>query len=930
MKKVFAFLSVFALTIAFVGFGAKSVNASQLFVEDPTLGENEIPMYIMDSIYTTFPQYYDNVTKQDQAWPGAARMYPWNETKLHVKQMDASGNFTGKQYAIYFSGGLKATDKGAGVNLLFYKLNDAGELILARMSNGKWDSAGQPMDPSLSHMRTNVTGQDISFDALQLWTDNGGNMYNRMFVFDGNGRMVRGISGDGAYLLPDQEGVLPGAIAPEYCYVNGAVEKIEEGTVCDVETVEVEGAEGEEATKEVTKYITNRFVFQYFDAEDFDPATVNEVGYLAEGWDAQKWDYAIEEEDGYVCIAFVSGEGSNFKLREEQLAVYAATCEAQGLPAPDANTVRQMARTIIVPEGGYTYDFGYLDKGCMGLYEKYNDMFVKGYKYGRTLDEEGKGIAYAQGYDFSSQPLNFKAKAINGVSYQLLDGQNVVEVMQGEKFNPSTLIDYSGLTRYWKDKSDLTSYQANPDNVDLYIIQDGLTVVQPNTGYSSFQEVVDDFLTDVAEWKGVDVSEIKMDSNANFQSNFSWGQFFATNVDNANNPDYVAGGLTPFWNVPAHREKWTWLLEQIYATMLAYPGGDTYTATLAHVESAKNAYWCGSPQTIAYTFWHFFQGTQHGYFGLNFQDGHNSEWLDTRTNLEKWNEHSIDTAQAAINTNYDLTFKAFNRETQNESELTIKFVVVDEYTPILKINKNNLRYSPIKNGEKIEMPVIDEYTFCSAYDARYNGKSVEGNEISYKVHYQSETLDFDKPTEGKHVVTAKVYNQTKYAEKQFVVVIEDMTKPVVLTKDVITIGVGEYFDIESAITYAYDAVDGNLLDHVNRTWYLDISAKKLDVTKAGKYEVVLEVWDSSDNVTEVSYIVNVVSTGSEEIEDMIAANQQAIDELNTTVVDGLDELHDLVDSLGGGAAASCGMPAAVMVQLIAAASLLVVFLRKKH
>ena len=228
------------------------------------------------------------------------------------------------------------------------------------------------------------------------------------------------------------------------------------------------------------------------------------------------------------------------------------------------------------------------------------------------------------------------------------------------------------------------------------------------------------------------------------------------------------------------------------------------------------------------------------------------------------------------------------------------------------------------------MPVIDEYTFCSAYDARYNGKSVEGNEISYKVHYQSETLDFDKPTEGKHVVTAKVYNQTKYAEKQFVVVIEDMTKPVVLTKDVITIGVGEYFDIESAITYAYDAVDGNLLDHVNRTWYLDISAKKLDVTKAGKYEVVLEVWDSSDNVTEVSYIVNVVSTGSEEIEDMIAANQQAIDELNTTVVDGLDELHELVDSLGGGAAASCAMPAAVMVQLIAAASLLVVFLRKKH
>ena len=67
MKKVFAFLSVFALTIAFVGFGAKSANAAgELITEDPTLNENQIPMYIMDSIYTTFPAYYDYATAGDQ------------------------------------------------------------------------------------------------------------------------------------------------------------------------------------------------------------------------------------------------------------------------------------------------------------------------------------------------------------------------------------------------------------------------------------------------------------------------------------------------------------------------------------------------------------------------------------------------------------------------------------------------------------------------------------------------------------------------------------------------------------------------------------------------------------------------------------------------------------------------------------------------
>ena len=238
----------------------------------------------------------------------------------------------------------------------------------------------------------------------------------------------------------------------------------------------------------------------------------------------------------------------------------------------------------------------------------------------------------------------------------------------------------------------------------------------------------------------------------------------------------------------------------------------------------------------------------------------------------------------------------------------------------------------VENG-KLVINAIDEYTLCSAYDARYNGKAIKGNNISYKVHYTSETLDFDKPTEGKHLVKAVVYNQTKYAEKEFVVIIEDMTAPVVYTQDYIKIGVGEYFNLEDGITYAYDAVDGNLLDHVNGSWYLDISAKKLDVTKAGKYEVVLEVWDSSDNVVEVSYIVEVVSLGNEDLEDAVAANKQAIDELYDLVADGFDDLNEAVEALKPAPEAEkegCGSSATVTVQLLAAASLLVVFLRKRH
>lgn len=946
MKKVFAFLSVFALTIAFVGFSAKPANAAELMTEDPTLNENQIPMYIMDSIYTTFPSYYDYATAGDDKWPGAARMYPWNETRFNCKLIDDNGEFTGQEYSLYFAGALNGQDAGAGNNILFYKLDDSGNPVLARMNGGKWGSSGVPMDPSLSHMRTNITGQDLEIDAIEFWSangsDNGGNMYNRMLVFDKYGRMTSGISMDGTYVLPDAEGAQPVTIAPEYCYVNGAVEKIQEGTVCDVDRVENEDT-GE--VTETTKYITNRFVWQYFSAEEFDPSTVNEVAYLSEGWDAQKWDYVNEEEDGYVAIAFVSGAGGNYKLTADQLAVYTATCEAQGLAAPDANTVRRMARTLRIPDGGWTYDFGYLDQGCVGLCEKFIDMFIDGYRYGRKVtvevnEETGeeiiKGMAYQSTHDFSASPIYAVDKAYNGVSYQVMDGQNVIEVLQGETVYPSRNVAYAGMAKYWQVPGDLTSYTADTSVLEMYIKENGLNKVQPATGYTSLQAVIDDFFADIAAWKGVDVSAIAFDTAANFQGNFSWGQFFPTNAANAANPDYKAGDLTPFWSVAAHREKWSWLLDLMYNTMVKYDGGDTYTASLSHLQTAKDAFYCGSPQTIAYAFWYFLNGQQHSYFGFNFQDGRNVEWLDTRTNLEKWEQYSIDTSTVAVDTNFVVDFTVYNPNTNLQTELTLTYVVVDEYTPILQVNKNNLIYAPTVVAEKVQMPVIDKYTLCTAYNARYNGVAIKGDNISYKVHYTSETLDFDNPTEGAHKVTARVYNQTKYAEKTFTVYVEDITAPRVLTVDVITVAVGGYFDVLSGIIYAYDAVDGNLLDgNDDRTWYADNSVKPVDTSKEGKYNVSLEIWDKASNTAEVSYVVNVVAPEAyEDLSDEIASNKQAIEEAQNLFMEQFEELNEKIDSLNDYLeeqfSSGCGSKSAVMVQFLAAASLLVVFLRKRH
>ena len=170
MKKVFAFLSTLLLTIAFVGiFAVKSPVAAGKITADPTLEKDEIPVYIMSSIYTTFPNYYDNEAKVDENWGGASRMYPWNETRLRVAQLDAAGNPTGKYYAVYFAGHTAATNAdgsivvGAGKNILSWALDDEGNVVLRKYSDGKMASSGAASDPSLSHMRSNTTGQDLEF-----------------------------------------------------------------------------------------------------------------------------------------------------------------------------------------------------------------------------------------------------------------------------------------------------------------------------------------------------------------------------------------------------------------------------------------------------------------------------------------------------------------------------------------------------------------------------------------------------------------------------------------------------------------------------------------------------------------------------------------------------------------------------------------------
>lgn len=971
MKKVFAFLSVLALTIALVGFTGSKISATEKWTKDPTLGENEIPMYIMNSIYTTFPQYYDNDAQPDEKWPGISRMYPWNETRLQIRQIDAQGNWTGKEYAIYFCGSLNGTDQGTGNNVLFYTKDASGNLVLGRMNNGTWGSSGIPMDGSLSHMRKNVTGEDIEFYPLKLWSSNGGNFYNRVFVFDGAGRMIKGVLNSSSYAKQTGDTV---TFAPEYCYVDGVVTKAGDGVVCDkvmADDLDVDGniiyeedgvTPKQHATDE-DNYLYERFVWEWvpsdrFNSEDF--VGVNEVPYLAEGWDAMKWDYAEyeEEADGYMCIAFLAGQSSTAKLSAAQLAVYTATCEANGQEAPTASTTRACWEKFYVPAGGFTYDYGYLDQGLMD--DKVNDFFTQGYYFGRKVDVEykdvldangeqvidpetglpqqekvEKGMGYQKTVNFSVSPVHSQDVVYGGLSYQVMEGQNTIEVLQGETIIPSKNVVYTGVTKYWAIENDCTSFKADPAACDMFITLDGSTVVQPSTGYMSFADMVTDFLADtnalLAEHPYEGISHIDAPQDADETSSGQWYKLRYYWFHESKRGEVFIDDADHHAIYDAYNAKWAWLFEYF---------GQHWDGLL----DSKTGF-CSSPGYAGITFAAMLRQTSAGHMSKDGQgwpavqyewnEANTTEWLDARTNLDKWNQYSIDTSVLAVDTNLNVGFRVKNNTTGIDSALNLKYIVVDEYTPILNVNTKNLIFA---NAEK----PIDPYTLVTAYNGKYNGNML-GDDITYKVKFESE-LDFAAPTEGKHQVKATVYSASgaKFVTKTFEVRIQDNKAPRVFCVDSLVLAYGSYFTPAMGVTYAWDEVEGDMMDNHFRGWIVDVSNNAVNVKKPGKYTVKLEISDESGNVANVSYQVEIldqvsldgVNDGLDGVIETINAQDAKFDDLAEQIKAlgaKIDALNGEVDTVKAQTTKGCGGKSAlVMVEMLAAASVVVVFLRKRH
>jgi hypothetical protein len=521
MKKVFAFLSVLALTIAVLGFATKPavVNAADpkpgMWIEDPTLEPGEIPLYVAGSAKTTFPNHFDIDAAKGTPYEDNAHrigdVYPWNETKVIIPRYDAEGNKVGT-YSVYPLGSNTAT--GA----------IAGQMIWKWISDGQ---GGAKVDAtfgwvSLSQVRHNISGVDVTFMTSQTRTGeaDGKGSTTAHIVFDGNGKAVRGLLGATYFQAPDPEN--PKILfEPIFGYKDGEIVKIKNGDTSELDREMVQTDE-DDLTKPLLDELGNpvldeygnpmyekkwvetenpalfykRILWQHFEEA---PEDLNTVGYMQPGWRADYWDFYDPEEK--IAYLFLEGDDGKYgAVNQEQADIHNATL---GLTEGDpgfhtANTTRKHFLWITVPNGGIFYDFGYLERIANGgkEYDKFYEIFAQALQYGRT--EEYQAVRRA--YNFSAKPLELTEGVFEEIPYMVLPNTKTFEVKPGTTLKPSWLVNIAGMLGGYTDLNDIFSYQNLPESeLEIEVDIDGKRTVYDffaGVRYYSREEMVTDFVKD--------------------------------------------------------------------------------------------------------------------------------------------------------------------------------------------------------------------------------------------------------------------------------------------------------------------------------------------------------------------------------------------------------------------------------------------------
>ncbi len=495
MKRVFAFISLFAISLVMFGFGTANVKAADepaegKWVVNPYLLEDEngevveIPMYIMDSIATTFPFHYDRNHTPDANWGGIARQYAWNGVKTVIPQFDANGA-TGKYYGVYQQGASSGSETGIGKMIYTTEgLWDNGTFYNSGELGGSYIRTS-PHDPSLSFSLHNTKDEAV---GIQVYKEASNQVANPFIIFNAEGQAVAGLihssavaeNGLGQEFCYDADGVgvVANADASNCAKVMVDTEeddldkpiKDEDGKIIGYEKVQVEGDD--------PQYITTRFAWAYLGAA---PANLNN-SYLGEGWKADNWDF-YNEETGVAVVMLGTEIANGGQVSSAELAADDSV---------EAGHIRAPYYEISIPAGGFFYQCGYLDRGST-LLTTYKDVEAQAYLYGRN---EGYKM-YFQCYNYAGADITFVEGEQNGYGLSKIPGTNTIEAIAGESIKLADLVDYAALATCFADENDPFSFQssvltdADFEAKKAEFIEAEKAILREEPAYTVYQEWLD-------------------------------------------------------------------------------------------------------------------------------------------------------------------------------------------------------------------------------------------------------------------------------------------------------------------------------------------------------------------------------------------------------------------------------------------------------
>jgi len=823
MKRVFAFLSAFVLALALIGTSIQAADvepAPGKFIVDPTLTDDEIPMYVMDSIYTTFPNHYDNVAKPDSKYQ-TGRLYPWNESKLWVPQYEA-GEPTGKMYSIYWVGGLNyQTADGAPIS----QAGNNRHFVVASDVGGVWKTTAAqsaPASASLSFLRMNNTGNDVWFDTTHEPNNNAHVSY---LVFDEDGKAIRGIAP-------------ASSIENKYCYAvaGGLIEVDENNTGCEML---LDG----ESNPTGPKYFLGRIVWDS-QINPTDHPTMFNNGYLSTDWSAHKWDN-YDETSGVAWSFYAGGDGNFGAMTTDEIAFHNLQ------PANAANQLAAGARRDVVryfnfPDQGFFYSFAFLDRGT-ALMTHFRDMYWTGMKHGRDAEY----AVQFKTYDFSAQavvPANFGA---------LIPMESVapttIEVLKDSTFIPRNNLNFDALGRYWGVPDSFTGFVSDLNVLEHTVAVNGATVSMPSL-WANKADMITEFYADWNTW-----------ACANRAAEYcEGGTIGPITPANAYAQRYsmfseTAGGN--FWwgkdsSAPA---KWMFLISYVSSvrasqtpplavttfntTTLAATGTSTSTATVMQeilnyfAETHRTAWPASSNYTVGYT-------TLPPSMAVGGIRG-----LGSLT-------YSIDTTGKAPGYVYNVDYQVKNTVSEAVSTLRLKYVVTQVYTPRIQINQLGLLKS---QGEAFDIRSI-----ATATDGY-------GNDISqYLVFSSDKEINPKSLAAGTYRIQISVVDQhfgIKQASKVVYLKAADLTAPLVTTRNLV-LPFGALFNIRDGFVTAYDNLDGNLLGAQDYNPFVEMS-DPIPANRAGTYVVEYEVYDRTGNSAMGVFTVKVLPDYHTQIMDKL-------------------------------------------------------------